>query len=135
MERDERMVEGNINYLQGLRNEMFPHRKSVDEFLQLLVELFRCGIILNMYGFEVLYLITIYIYDLYQTTAHDDYTHTNPCPFQSMEKPLPSIFGNAHSLRMCSFQCLYSKVWLDTKVAFGNEQLHPCADSHFDSFK
>lgn len=50
-------------------------------------------------------------------------------------EPLPSIFGNADSLRMCSFQCLYSKVWLDTKVAFGNEQLHPCADSHFDSFK
>lgn len=32
-----------------------------NDFLQLLVELFRCGIILNMYGFEVLYLITIHI--------------------------------------------------------------------------
>lgn len=50
-----------------------------------------------------------------------------------MEKPLPSIFGNAHLLWMCSFQRLYSKVWLDTKVAFGNEQLHPCADSPIHS--
>ena len=89
-------------------NEMFAHRKSVDEFnstscriVPLRNHLEHVRLWSTIFDYHVYIYIFIYdLYILYQSYAHDDYTPTNPCPFQSMEKPLPSIFGNAHSLHV-----------------------------------
>ena len=124
-------------------NEMFAHRKSVDEFNST-----SCRIVplrnhlehVRLWSTIFDYHVYIYIYSYMTCISYIKVMHMMITRLQihvpsRVWKNLCLPFLETHIHCMCSFQCLYSKAWLDTKVAFGNEQLHPCADSHFDSFK